>query len=142
MDTTTPPPIVQPPPPTEQPVRIGPIIRDVVIVWVLTAMGGFVAGVAAGGPQRDPQRFMLAVAFSNLLLGSVAFTVVGCLAPPGRWRHLCIVALGAWFTSLINVALFGVTIPQWIGGAIFMAVIMAIGGGVSYVFKRGGKPSA
>src|SRR5436190_18303842 len=84
MDTTTPPPIVQSPPPTEQPVRIGPIIRDVVIVWTLTAMGGFVAGVATGGPQRDPQRFMLAVAFSNFLLGSVAFTVVGCLAPPDR----------------------------------------------------------
>jgi hypothetical protein len=137
MDTSTPPPIGQPPPPAQQRVRIGPIVRDVIIVWVLTAMGGIVAGVATGGPQRDAQRFMIAVAVSNLLLGTVAFTIVGCLAPPRRWRHLAFVALGGWFTSLINVVFFGVSIPQWIGGAIFMAIIMAIGGGISYVFKKG-----
>lgn len=142
MDTTTPPPIVQPSPSNEPRVRLGPIVRDVIIVWVLTAMGGFVAGVATGGPQRDPQRFMLAIMVSNVLLGTVAFTIAGCLAPPGRWRHLAFVALGAWFTSLINVVFFGATIPQWIGGAIFMSVIMAIGGCVSYVFKRETKPSA
>ena len=142
MDTTTPPPIVQPPPPSEQRVCIGPIIRDVIIVWVLTAMGGFVAGVATGGPQQDAQRLMIAAAVSNLLLGTVAFTIVGCLAPPGRWRHLAFVALGAWFTSLINVVFFGVSVPQWIGGAIFMAIIMGIGGGISYVFKKDTRPSA
>jgi len=142
MDTTTPPPIVQPPPPNERGVRVGPIIRDVVIVWVLTAMGGFVAGLATGGPPRDAQRFMLAVMVSNFLLGTVAFTIAGCLAPPGRWRHLSFVALGAWVTSLINVVFFGVSIPQWIGGAIFIAIIMSIGGAISYVFKRDTKPSA
>jgi hypothetical protein len=142
MNTTTPPPIVQTPPPTEQRVRVGPIIRDVAIVWVLTAMGGFVAGIATGGLQRDAQRFMLAVAVSNLLLGTVAFTIAGCFAPPRRWRHLAIVAVGAWLTSLINVMFFGVGIAQWIGGAIFMAIIMGIGGAISYVFKRDTKPSA
>ena len=142
MDTTTPPPIVQPPPPPEQRVRFGPIVRDVIIVWVLTAMGGFVAGVATGGPQRDAQRFMAAVMVSNLLLGTVAFTIAGCLAPPGRWRHLAFVALGSWLTSLINVVFFGVTIAQWIGGVVFMAVIMGVGGGISYVFKRDTKMSA
>ena len=135
MDTTT-------PPPTEQRLRIGPIIRDVVIVWVLTAIGGFVAGIATGGPQRDAQRFMLAVAASNLLLGTVAFTIAGCLAPPGRWCHLAIVAAGAWLTSLLNVMFFGVGVAQWTGGAIFMAVIMGIGGAISYVFKRDIKSSA
>jgi hypothetical protein len=104
-------------------------------------MGGLVAGVALGGSQTDPQRFMLAVTISNVLLGTVAFTIAGCLAPPGRWRHLGFVALGAWLTSLLNVVLFGVTIPQWIGGAIFMAIIMAVGGGISYVFKKDKKTS-
>jgi hypothetical protein len=142
MDTITPPPLVQAPPPTAQGLRIGPIIRDVVIVWVLTAMGGFVAGVATGGPQQDAQRFLLAVTLSNLLLGTVGFTIAGCLAPPGRWRHLAFVALGAWLTSLVNVLFFGVTIPQWISAAIFTAIIMGIGGGISYVFKRNTHPSA
>jgi hypothetical protein len=142
MDTTTPPPIVQRLQPTEQRVRLGPIVRDVIIVWALTAMGGFIAGVATGGPQGDAQQFMLAIIASNVLLGTVAFTIAGCLAPSGRWRHLLFVAVGAWFTSLINVVFFGVTIPQWMGGAIFMSVIMAIGGGISYVFKRDTKSPA
>jgi hypothetical protein len=84
---------------------------------------------------------MLALMVSNVLLGTVAFTIAGCLAPPRRWRHLCFVALVAWLTSLINVACFGVSIAQWIGGAIFIAIIMAIGGGISYVFKRDTNPS-
>lgn len=134
--TTTPPLIAQPQLSTDQPVRVSPIIRDVVIVWLLTAMGGFVVGVVAGGPPRDAQRYMLGLAVSNLLLGTVAFTIAGCLAPPRRWRHLGFVAFGAWFTSLINVVFFGVSIPQWIGGAIFMAIFMGLGGAISYLFKR------
>jgi len=142
MDTTTPPPNTEPPAQTDQGMRVGPIIRDVVIVWVLTAMGGFVAGVATGGPQRDAQRFMLAIAASNLLLGTVGFTIAGCLAPHGRWRHLCVVAVGVWIAGLINVAFFGVTILQWIGSLIFVAVITGVGGALSHVFKRDPTPSA
>ena len=133
--------VLEPPPPTEQGIRIGPIARDVAIVWVLTAIGGFVAGVATGGPQVDGQRFMIAVAISNTLLGTVAFTIAGCLAPPNRWRHLGFVALGAWLTSLINVAFFNVTIAQWFSGVRFVAIIMGLGGAVSYIFKRDKKVS-
>lgn len=133
---TTPSPTTEPKPPTDQQVRVGPIIRDIVIVWLLTGIGGFVAGIATGGPDRNPQQFIFAAAASNFLLGTVAFTIVGCLAPPERWRHLGFVAIGAWFTSLINVLFFGVTVPQWIFGAIVMAIIMGFGGAISYVFKK------
>jgi hypothetical protein len=142
MDNTPPPPIVQPPPPTEQRARIGPIIRDVIIVWVLTAMGGFVVGVATGGPHGDAQRYIAAVAVSNILLGTVAFTIAGCLAVGGRWRHLAFVAFWSWITSLFNVVFFGVSIGQWIGGAFFLAIVMGLGGAVSYAFKRDANPSA
>jgi hypothetical protein len=59
-------------------------------------MGGFVAGLATGGSSRDPQRYMLAIAASNFLLGAVGFTISGCLAPVSRWRHLVHVAVGVW----------------------------------------------
>ncbi len=85
---------------------------------------------------------MIVVGVSNLLLGTVAFTIAGCLAPPAKWHHLGLVALGAWFTSLINVMYFGVSLTQWVAAAIFMAVIMAIGGAISYVFKRSMKHSS
>ena len=121
--------------PTEQQVRVVPIIRDIVIVWLLTGIGGFILGFARG-PERDQQQLMLATAASNFLLGTVAFVIVGCLAPPDRWRHLGFVAIGAWFTSLINVLFFGVTVPQWLFAAIVMAIIMGFGGAISYVFKK------
>ncbi|HKP38046.1 MAG TPA: hypothetical protein VJT71_14410 [Pyrinomonadaceae bacterium] len=127
--------VVQPPSPAEQPVRIGPIIRDVVIVWVLTAIGGFVIGFS-GGAHSDPQRSQVALIISNFFLGTVAFTISGCLAPPPRWRHLGSVAIGAWLTSLINVLFFHVNIAHWVGSAIFIAIIMGIGGGTSYLFKK------
>lgn len=129
--------VVDPPPPTEQRVRIGPIIRDVVIVWVLTAIGGFVIGVS-GGSQGDPRRHQVALVISNFLLGSIGFTIAGCLAPRPRWNHLAYVALGAWLTGLINVVFFHVTITQWMFSALFMGIIMGIGGALSYVFRREG----
>jgi hypothetical protein len=121
-----------------------PVIRDVAIVWILTSIGGFVVGFATAlanhGQPKDMQRYLLAIAASNLLLGIVAFTIVGCLAPPARWRHLSLVAVAAWLTNLINVAQFGVTIRQWLVGSLFMALIMGIGGAISYIFK--GKKSS
>ncbi|HTD88112.1 MAG TPA: hypothetical protein VK850_16175 [Candidatus Binatia bacterium] len=127
--------VVQPPPPTKPRVRFGPIIRDVAIVWVLTAIGGFVAGVA-GGKHSDPTRGQIALVVSNFFLGTVAFTISGCLAPRPRWNHLAYVALGAWLTSLINVIFFHVTVPQWMFSALFMGIIMGLGGAVSYLFKK------
>lgn len=137
IDTTT------PPAPTDQRTRFWPIIRDVIIVWVLTSLGGFVVGVASSGKaSHDTPQSLTALAVSNFLFGTVAFTIAGCLTPLKRWRHLRFVAVGAWFASLINVVFFGVTIPQWIGGAIFMAIIMGLGGAISFVLRREIKPSA
>ncbi len=133
------PPVFRPPippsPPAESQMRVGPIIRDIVIVCLLSAIGGFVVGFATG-PEQDPQRYILALGASNLLLGTIAFTIVGCLAPPKRWHHLGIVAIGAWLIGFINVVFFHVSIFQWMSGAIFIAIMMGIGGGVSYLFGR------
>lgn len=126
--------------------RIWPVVRDVIIVWILTAIGGFIVGfavtVVTGGPPKHTPGYTLAIATSNFLLGAVAFTIVGCLTPTARWRHLAIVAVVAWLTSLINVVLWGTRISQWVDGIIFMAVIMGTGGGLSYLFKAAGKSVA
>ncbi len=142
MNTTAPSPNQRTPKNAAPFARVGPVLRDVVIVSILTFIGGVIAGVATGGPQRDPQRFIFAVMISNLLLGTVGFTIAGCLAPPARWRHLGLVALGAWFVGLINVAFFGTRVLQWIEGAIFLAVMMGIGGAISYAFIPKSGPKA
>ena len=139
MDTTTPPPIVQPPPPTEQRVCVGPILRDIVIIVALTFIGGFVIGLAVAPTSS---RGMLAIAASNLLLGTVGFVISGCLAVRNRWRHLPYVGLGVWLAGLMNVLFFGFGIVQWFFSIIAVALMMGIGGAISYVFKREANPSA
>jgi len=133
MDTTTPPPIIQPPPSTEQQVRVGPILRDILIIFVLTFIGGFVIGLAS---EPTSPRWILAIPASNLLLGTVGFVISGCLAVGNRWRHLAYVGLGVWLTGLINVLLFGFSIVLWFFSITFVALIMVLGGAISYVFKR------
>jgi hypothetical protein len=118
---------------------MGPIIRDIIILVVLTFLGGFVAGFARG--QSSDAQFGLAIAVSNLIFEIVGFTISGCLAPPGRWRHLALVALGAWLVSIFNVVFFNVNIVLWMASVVTMAATMGIGGAISYLFKRDVTPS-
>jgi hypothetical protein len=126
--------------PAKSPVHIGAVLRDVVIIWVLTFIGGFIVGfaasIASGGQPLDQQKLILAAAISNLLLGTVGFTISGCLAPSDRWQHLIIVGIGTWLTGLLNVFLQTITLTQWLASAFFVALIMSVGGLVSYIFKR------
>jgi hypothetical protein len=137
MDATTPPPMVQPTPPAEQPVRIGLILRDVAIIVALTFIGGFVIGLS-GAPSSP--RTMLAIAASNILLGTIGFVISGCLAAGNRWRHLAYVGLGVWLAGLINVLFFGISIVVWFFSIIAVALMMGAGGAISYIFKRDTKP--
>jgi hypothetical protein len=102
---------------------------------MLTFVGGISVGIAAG-PHRDPQRYVLALAVSNILLGTVGFTIAACLAPAVRWRHLVLVALGVWLTSLLNVVFFSTTVVQWLLGGVLTTIMMAVGGAISYLFRR------
>lgn len=111
----------------------GKVARDVVIVWILSAMGGFIVGIS--GTPIGSDRYMMGLVASNLLLGTSAFVIVGCLTPANRWRQLAWVAFYSWLTSLVNL-LFGISISDWLFGGIFMAIIAGIGGGISLIFKK------
>ena len=127
--------VVQSPPPSAKPpFRVGPVLRDVAIVWGLTFLGGFVAGLT--GAKHDPNRLTATLALVNLFFGTLGFTISGYLAPHPRWNHLAYVALGTWLTSLVNVLFFHVKFTQWMTGGFFVLVIMGVGGGLSYLFKK------
>ena len=134
-DPTLPPPVLSPPP-AGWGLRWGAILRDIALLFLLTSAGGFVVGMVTGGPQRNPQTFMIALAVTNILLMAIGFTIVGILAAPNRWPHLALVAVGAWLTGLVGVAAGATTLPAWLGGAIFVAVLAVLGGWISHVFRR------
>jgi len=122
--------------PTETPndaLRPAAIIRDVALLWVLTLAGGFVAGVAA--PPTDPSRRMMAIAISNVLFSLIGFVLVGYLAGARRWMQLLVVTVILWFTSLINL-LFGLKFFGWLMSLPVLLILMGIGGGISYLFRR------
>jgi hypothetical protein len=123
-------PALPPPPLHDQRLRIGPIVRDVAVLCVLTAFVGFMTDS------------LIAAAISNLILAIIGFTISGCLASPRRWRHLSWVAFGVWLVHFKNVLFFDFSIRQWVGGGLIIAVMMCVGGGLSYVFKRNHHPSA
>jgi hypothetical protein len=136
MDTTTPP---QPPPPTERQLRLGAVIRDVAIIVALTFVVGFALVVTA---PVYPPRGMLAIIASTVAVGTVGFAISGCLAPGKRWRHLAYVALGVWLAALMNVMFFDSTVVEWLFGAPVVALMMGLGGVISYLFKKDTKPPA
>jgi hypothetical protein len=115
--------------------RIGPILRDVAILWVLTGLGGIVAGAA--GPRQPAESVWTStgVALSNVLFSIVGFTISGCLAKGNRWKHLAYVALFAWCSGIVNV-FFGLPFESWLSGAVVLPLLMGIGGGLSYLIKR------
>src|SRR5436309_5634603 len=130
-----------PPAPPEKSFRPGAVLRDVAILWCLTGIGGFIVG-AASGPEGYgsiatglTERAQIAIGLSNLLLCTVGYAISGCLARGNRWQHLCYVTLGVWFSSLINVLFFGVTLAEFIWMLPLLGMTMVLGGGISFLFK-------
>lgn len=108
------------------------VARDVAIVFLLTFFGGVVVGIAGGSGARN----MAAIAISNFLFSTVAFTICGALSPQTRWQQLGIVTLLAWILSAVNMLFAPITVFMWLGGLFFMAVTAGIGGALSYAFAR------
>lgn len=65
------------------------VIRDVIILWIFTGIGGFIIGIVASGSEIP----MVAIGVSNIIFGVVGFCVSGCIARDNRWKHLVIVAV-------------------------------------------------
>ena len=115
--------------------KIWPVLRDVIIVTVLSGLGGFIVGFASTSGHDSPL-YIYSLALSNSLFCIIGFTISGCLAVGNRWRHLAIVAAIVWAVSIFNVIFFEFTIIKWAVSAIGVAIFALIGGGISLLFKR------
>lgn len=111
-------------------IRWRDVLRDVVIVWLLTFTGGVVAARVGTGPKAP------VLVMSNLITGVIAFTFIGCLTPVRRFRHLVVVAFAAWLSGLLNVLLFGNPIAAWIVSLVYLSLVMIAGGLLLYLFVR------
>lgn len=110
------------------------VVRDIGILLALTAVGGIIVGLAA--PGKDLETLSPALGIANMLMIIVGSCISACLAERSRWKHLAFVALGFWLISLLNLAFPQVTFISWLAASIFIAVSMALGGVLSYLFRR------
>ena len=109
------------------------IIRDVVLIMLLTAVGGFLVAMLAA--TSGTKVSMPAIAVSNIGLAALGFAVSGSLTRTHRVRHLLTVAALVWVASLVNVPL-GVPVAQWALGSIAILFACAIGGAVAALIFR------
>ena len=115
--------------------KIWPVLRDVIIVTVLSGLGGFIVGFASTSGHNSPL-YIYSLAISNSLFITIGFTISGCLALENRWRHLAFVGAIVWVVSIFNVIFFGLTFIQWAASVVAIAIFALIGGGISLLFKR------
>jgi hypothetical protein len=116
-------------------IHLGAVLRDVVIVFLLSGIGGVIVGIASAGQPLDSPESILALAASSFIFSTIGFTISGCLSPSRRGSQLALVGIGVWRAGLINVALFGISIDQWAVGAIFLVFVMILGGILSALIR-------
>ena len=109
------------------------IIRDVIIVWIFTTAGGFLVGFAALNASLG--ELVFALGLSNTILAAIAFCISGCMIQEDRWKHLAIVAIFVWLTSIVNVIMELFTIGDWIFSIVWIFVWAGLGGGLSLIIK-------
>ncbi len=81
------PPRVRPP----EYLRVKPILRDVGLIFALTCFGGFVIGISGAFTHFSATAVAIMIDASNLVLGTIGFTLSGYLAlhRSNRWLRTC-----------------------------------------------------
>ena len=116
------------------------VVRDVAILLVLIAIGGFVGAFGILDLSPWASRVCAGTTF-----GTLGFCLSGCLTPKNRWKHLLVVALVLWLTNWVALSLFmawfnPVRFSQFgrpdimVGGIFAVAVMMLAGAGLSELF--------
>lgn len=119
------------------------VVRDT-IMFILIAIIGFLAVPVVFGP--DPSRYVIDA--WSVFVGTIAFCISGCLTEENRWKHLNKVAIVLCIINAVNVAitmlipfrndlkLTGLIIFNILIGVAGIYIMMALGGGLSFVFVK------
>ena len=111
------------------------VIKDAVIIMLLIFIGTFVlvAILKSTGAQKLPAN---TIAASNILLGSVGFTISGLSTKANRFTHMLKVTLLVWLIGSMNVIFLQTTVSQWFTSIPFILIMMAVGTAVSYTINK------
>lgn len=120
-----------------RPIRI---VRDLAIILALSAHYGLVTALTTFEVEGIGSAVMT-LALTSVFAMLVGFSIASYLTTEYRWTHLGALALATWLTGLLNVAFFGVTIPDWMGSLLFILIAMGLGGGIGTLLARQAIPA-
>jgi hypothetical protein len=115
-------------------IKWGAAIRDAGLILLLTAILGIIIGLAS--PNSDIESLLPLLALLNLLVLVVGFTVSAAVVNGARWQHIAAVGLLVWLFGIVNILLGLADTSTWLFSALFIAICVAVGGALSYLFKR------
>lgn len=101
------------------------VARDVLIIFALTFVGGFIVGFSSAISGNTTSAAYLGL--SNIIFGTLGFAISYLWTTTGRVNHLLAVAGGTWVLSFVNV-LFGFgTVGTWIFALIPVLLMAGLG---------------
>ena len=111
------------------------VIRDIIMIWILKSIGEIIIDVASAGSEIP---LFAPIGFSIIFLVIIGFCISGCLIADNRWKHLIIVAVFVWLTSIVNIFFRPITFTfkNWLLSILITFIMMAIGCGLSFLFVR------
>ncbi len=116
---------------------------DVLIIFVLTLIGGFIVGAILGSSgSLTSNSVILWTALSNIIFASAGFAYSAYKTTVNRWAHLVAVGGCVWALSLINVIMQYATIQDWLLSIIPIIVFIGIGGGIGTLLAKKKAPAA
>lgn len=115
--------------------EVGKVIRDSGIILLFQFFVGVVIGIGASSGDLDD--VTVAIAIFNLISLPIIFGVLASLKPPSiRWKHISLVAVIIWISGIAGVITGFSDIGAWVSSALFILIMMGIGGAASYLIRR------
>jgi len=114
------------------------VLRDAAIIFGMTFVGGFAAGLVTGALYRSSPP-LLVIGLVNLGAGIAGFAIVTCLTPRNRLRHLARVGFVVWIMSLLNLLLGPTNMVAWLFSSLVIAVMLLVGLAIGTAIKPANK---
>ena len=114
------------------------VLRDAAIIFGMTFVGGFAAGLVTGALYRSSPP-LLVIGLVNLGAGIAGFAIDTCLTPRDRLRHLARVGFVVWIMSLLNLLLGPTNMVAWLFSSLVIAVMLLVGLAIGTAIKPANK---
>jgi hypothetical protein len=106
------------------------VLRDIVIVYGLTLLGGYLSGLAAAAVGDSRVQLV-----GSALFATLGFAISAWLTRENRPLHLIGVSIGVWLASALNM-LAGIPVSAWLVSIVFLPPVMLAGAGITLLIER------